>query len=51
MFHFSADAPDRKRTACYDVEVDVVSQTLSLLPLNECDYISAPYFCMYRTVR
>lgn len=21
---FSADAPDRKRTACYDIEVDVV---------------------------
>ena len=26
---FSADAPDRKRTACYDIEVDVVRRGIS----------------------
>lgn len=31
---FSADAPDRKRTACYDIEVDVVRWVCVLLCRN-----------------
>ena len=46
---FSADAPDRKRTACYDIEVHVVRQGIAhviLVLYTESIFVS----CFHRTV-
>lgn len=41
---FSADAPDRRRTACYDIEVDVVRQGLICCNWSLCSDALAVYF-------
>ena len=38
----SADAPEGKRTACYDIEVEVVSG-------KKCDVTSVSMLCVHRT--
>lgn len=41
LFTCSADAPEGKRTACYDIEVEIVSLDRSVLDVTHLyDYIS-----------